>query len=111
MLLLNERKSVPVQAAAHIQRWALTFASYEYKIKYKESTAHANADASSCLSLEDTIKDPLLPAETVLLMEQMDEMPVTSCQVKTWTHRDPILSHVLQYVQQGWPAHLVGQDE
>ena len=71
----------------------------------------ANADALSHLPLEDTIKDPPLLAETVLLMEQMDEMPMTSCQLKTWTRRDPILSHVLQYVQQGWPAHLVGQDE
>ena len=41
----------------------------------------------------------------------MDKMPVTFRQVKTWTRRDPILSHVLQYVQLGWPANLVGQDE
>ena len=80
MGLLNEGKSVPVQAAARIQRWALTLTSYQYK----ESTAHGNADALSRLPLEDTIKDPNLPAETVLLMKQMDEMPVTSLQVKTW---------------------------
>ena len=72
---------------------------------------YLNADALSRLPLEDTIEDPPLPAETVLLMEQMDELPVTSCQVKTWTCRDPILSQNLQYVQQGWPAHLMRQDE
>ena len=62
------------------------------------TTAHTNADALSRLSLEDTIEDPPLLAKTVLLMEQMDEMLVTSRQVKTWTRRDPILSYVLQYV-------------
>ena len=30
--LLNERKSVPVKAAARIQQWGLTLASYVYKI-------------------------------------------------------------------------------
>ena len=32
--LFQEQKNVPVQASAHIQRWALLLASYEYTIMY-----------------------------------------------------------------------------
>jgi len=58
-------------------------AMYEYILAYKSSTAHSNADALSCLPLPDTVQSTPLPAETVLLMEEMKAMPVTAEQVKS----------------------------
>ena len=52
---------------------------------FKKSTAHCNADALSRLPLADTVENPPLPAEIILLMEDMEKMPVTAEQVKTWT--------------------------
>ena len=43
--LLNVSKLIPCMASAHIQRWALTLASYEHTIKYKSGPANSNADA------------------------------------------------------------------
>ena len=34
--LLNESKAIPTLASARIQRWALTLATYQYKIVYKK---------------------------------------------------------------------------
>ena len=69
--------------------------------KYSKSTAtHGNADALSRLPLPETLKDPPMPAETVLLLEQLSESPISMKQIKLWTRRDPILSRVLQILDQ-----------
>ena len=45
--LLKEQQAILAYASARIQRWALTLASYEYKLQFRKSTAHSNADALS----------------------------------------------------------------
>ena len=109
--LFSENKAVPAQASARIQRWALTLAAYEYSLVFKKSTAHTNADALSRLPLPGTGQNTPLPAETVLLMEQIKEMPITAEEIKTWTRKDPVLSRVLQFVQCGWPTHLPDSEQ
>ena len=47
--------------------------------------------------------------ETVLLMEQLASSPVTAQYIRAWTERDPLLSRVLQFVQNGWPE-IVDED-
>ena len=64
---------------------------YEYSILFKSTATHGNADALSCLPLPETSKDPPVPAETVLLLEQLSESPISVKQIKLWTRRDPIL--------------------
>ena len=44
-----------------------------------------------------------LPVEMILLLEQLQESPVSVEQIKTWTSRDVLLSQVLGYVLSGWP--------
>ena len=103
--LLDENKSIPVQASARIQRWALTLETYQYQLKFKTSKQNANADALSRLPLTTVHPPTPQPTELVLMMEALDEdMPVSSHQIKTWTRRDPTLSRVLQFVQKGWPT-------
>ena len=51
-----------------------------------------------------------IPTETVLLLQQMSESPISVSQIRTWTRRDPILSRVLQFVLSGWPAELDPSD-
>ena len=66
--LPNEPKGVSQQGSAGIQRWALTLSMYEYTLKFKPTTQHANADALSRLPLPETVTPPVSP-ETVLLLE------------------------------------------
>ena len=100
--LFNETKSVPAMASARIQRWALTLSAYNYNIKYRPGKHLANADFLSRLPLADTIADPPLPGEMILLMEALNTSPVTAANIKTWTNRDPILARVKQMILHGW---------
>ena len=92
--LFNQTKSVPAMASARIQRWALTLSAYNYNIQYRPGKQLANADLLSRLPLPDTISDPPLPGEMILLMETLNTSLITATNVKTWTNRDPILSRV-----------------
>ena len=101
--LFSETKSILVMASARIQRWALTLSAYNYTIQYRPGKQLANADLLSRLPLADTIADPPLPGEMVLLMEALNTSPIIVVNVKTWTNRDPFLSRVKQMILQGWP--------
>ena len=101
--LFNEIKPIPVTTAARLQRWTLILSAYEYSIVYKEGKNNANADGLSKLPLNYKT-EPEVPGEMILLMEHMDLTPVTSRQIKSWTRKDPILSRVMNFVLQGWPA-------
>ena len=37
--LFKEQRAIPPQASAHIQRWALTLASYAYQLQFRKSMA------------------------------------------------------------------------
>ena len=91
--------------------WALTLSMYDYTLIHKKSADHGNADALCQLLLPESISSTPIPTETVLLLEQMNEMPVTAEHIKMWTQRDPILSRILQFTQHGWPARLQATDE
>lgn len=64
--LLSEDKRVLCVAVARIQRWALKLSAYFYRIKYRKSSLHSNADVCSRLLLNTKHADPAVPAESVL---------------------------------------------
>ena len=101
--LLGDRKGVPTLAAPRIQRWALTLAAYGYKIQYKAGKSNGNADALSRLPLPQMPLSTPQPGETILLMEHLEETPVTSSHIREWTKRDPVMSKVLRFTMEGWP--------
>ena len=101
--LLSGDRQISSQSSARIQRWALTLAGYEYKLKYKASQDHENADGLSRLPLADLPASTPLPPELILLMESISNSPVTAGQISSWTKADPILSKVLQFIRLGWP--------
>ena len=103
LTLINAHRAIPTHTSNRIQRWALTLSMYEYSILFKSTATHGNADALSRLPLPETSKDPPVPAETVLLLEQLSESPISVKQIKLWTRQDPILSCVLQFTSYGWP--------
>ena len=103
LTLFNERRAIPPQASARIQRWALTLSAYEYTLACKSTTEHSNADGLSRLPLDELPQITPQPAELVLSLQCLDDTPVTSKQIKHWTSRDPVFSQVLTLMQQGWP--------
>ena len=69
---------------------------------YKSSVDHANADALSRLPLNESI-GITLPPELILVMKHIANSPVAAKEIAQGTKADSILSHVLQYLNSGWP--------
>ena len=100
LTLLNEQKAIPQQAA---NRWAWIVAANDYAITWRSTLQHANTDALSRLPLSETPRHTSVPAELVLMMEQLQDGPITAAQIAAWTRRDPLMARVMRYVLQGWP--------
>ena len=95
-------------AAARLQCWAIILSAYQYEIKFRSSSQHANADALSRLPLKSV--SPAIGEEAeVFQLSYFDELPVTAKQISEVTCHDPILSRVLEFTMNGWPN--VVQDE
>ena len=74
-----------------------------YDLKFRRTKEHANADALSRLSLTDTTPESKTPPELVLLIDHLNDSPVSAEQIKKATRQDPTLATAIQYIQQGWP--------
>ncbi len=104
LTLFNEGKLVHQQASNRIQQWALKLAAYEYTIDFRTSKQHANADAFSRLPLPEVSESaPNLP-EVVLMIENLDNSPISAHDIASRTKRNPVLSQVYRFVQEGWPS-------
>ena len=101
--LFHQHKPTSCQASACIRRWSLQLAAYEYIITFRGTKLHGNADALSRLPLPNAPAEVPMEPELVLLLQHLDESPVTVNDIRKWTKRDPLLAQVLQFVEQGWP--------
>jgi hypothetical protein len=80
---------------------------FEYTLKFRNTSANANADALSRLPLPEEPACEHTPPELVLLAEHMADSPaVTASQVRSWTRKDAELAPVVQFLQQGWPSSI-----
>ena len=102
--LIKEDRAIPTQASSRIKRWSLFLSNYEYSLVFRNTTAHANADALSRLPLPEEPAKTASDPELVLLAEHLAESPVTANDIRSWTQRDIELTKVLHYVQHGWPS-------
>ena len=87
--LFSERKSVPAQASARIQRWALTLSMYDYTLGFRAGNGHNNADALSRLLLSDHPAFVPDSPEVVLLMEHLEGGPVNARDIQRHMHPPP----------------------
>ena len=71
---------------------------------YKSGHSHGNADALSRLPLPVTTR--VEAEESVLLLREVEDFPLTANQISNWTHRDPVLAHVKEYLLRGWPQSI-----
>ena len=59
--------------------------SYEYQLVFRNTTAHANADALSRLPLPEEPLKSVEELELVLLADHLAESPVTAQDIQEWT--------------------------
>ena len=109
--LLGEHKPTSPHASARVRRWSLYLSMFEYTLTFRNTTAHANADALSRLPLPVEPANSKQPPELVLLSDHLSNSPVTADQIRSASHKDPQLSLIIQFVHQGWPNSCAGQDQ
>uniref|UniRef100_A0AAV2JT00 Uncharacterized protein n=1 Tax=Knipowitschia caucasica TaxID=637954 RepID=A0AAV2JT00_KNICA len=92
-------------AAARMQRWALFLGGHRYKIEFKSTLNHANADGLSRLPL-DTATGTKGDKESVAMftLMQIESLAVTAEMIERETRKDATLSQVYKATQTGWAA-------
>ena len=103
--LLAPGKTLPLAVSPRLMRWKLALTAYDFVLQFVPGREIANADGLSRLPLPDTVGEYPVPADVVNLMEELAHL-VTPQQLTTATRRDPVLSAVYRYVQNGWPESL-----
>ncbi|KAG8174243.1 hypothetical protein JTE90_025808 [Oedothorax gibbosus] len=108
--LFSEKKPIAPMAASRIQRWAIILSAYSYRIVYRKGSLHSNADACSRLPVEATrIPSTPRPADVVLLLDAIDDCPVTVQHFQRELDANPIFMIVKEYIHRGWPKLVDGE--
>ena len=69
--LLNDSRPALVMASVHIQRLTMMLGAYHYLIGYKPGSNHENADELSRLPLPEALGYVPMPADDVLVTNQI----------------------------------------
>ena len=104
--LLKEDQAKSQHASARIKCWSLFLAAYEYTLTFRNTQAHANADALSRLLLPEEPAQSTTPPEVVLLMDCLDDLPVTANDIRVEIRKDPVLFKVYWCLREGWPKEV-----
>lgn len=99
----KENKKIPEISSARIQRWAVILSAYSYQLEYREGRKNGNADGLSRLPRSTTLGEVPIPEENIMLLDYLDQAPVTHQEIARWTKKDKLLKQVLDYVKNGWP--------
>ena len=101
--IFNPHKSIPVTAAARLQRYAIFLSGFDYDIRYKSTKQNSNVDALSRLPVKSTADQDEDDECSVYYTSQIDQLPVSSAEIARETRRDKLLSRVYEHVATGWP--------
>ena len=102
--IFSPAKGIPATSAARLQRYALFLSGFQYKIHFKGTKSHGNADGLSRLPRvqSEQSDDYDVDGTFVFINEQFETLPVTCKEVRQATAKDPILSRVYDMVMHGW---------
>ena len=109
--LFSPAKPIPPLASGRIQRWALLLQAYNFNLVHRSGALLHTADALSRLPVPGAMESTPIPVEWTMLVNFLDESPVTAEMVKEETRKDPLLSQVLRYVGSVWPSSAIGNTE
>ena len=110
LYILKENKAIPDMATSRIVRWANTLACYQYKIQYRPTGEHSNADVCSRYPLKNESEEEDEVAD--VFFNTFAEIPVINFNsISKLTQVDTVLSKVRKYVLEGWPTRLTQEQD
>ena len=110
--VFGSKKGLPIHSANRLQRWGTILLGYDFEIQYRRTSEFGQADALSRLihSHPREDEDTVIAATTCEdvsfreLGEAIRALPVTATDIQQATQEDELLSQVIDYVRDGWPA-------
>ncbi|UYV76620.1 K02A2.6-like [Cordylochernes scorpioides] len=106
--ILNPKREISSNMSARLQRWALNLSSYNFTIECRKTGDHGNADGLSRLPLKQYEEMEEDAVNTVHMIKQCEELPLTSSHIRRESCKDSILKIVYQNTLYGWkdkPSH------
>ena len=104
--LLGEKNELPKLAANRLTRWAIIVSGFDYEIQYLPGRDNP-ADALSRLPLTSTSSSEHekegMSFGAKLLQIRLDDISLTTSQLKRKSLEDENLSRIIKFLQHGWP--------
>ena len=104
--ILGPTNLVPVHTAARLQRWALILASFKYKLEYRSTHLHGNADFVSSLPLPGAFCAHESTNVDCHFFEGKVVSNITAELIAKCTVKDPVLSKAVRFIMHGWPSAI-----
>ena len=100
-------KGIQTLVASRLQRWAIILSAYSYKIEYKPTKEHGNADSLSRLPIGPDSNfekgQSLSPVVNLIQDERLSQLPILAGDIAKATESDATLNQVMKLTQKGWP--------
>ena len=105
-VIYGEHQALPKVAANRISRWQVILGTYDYEVQYLVGRDNVTADMLSRFPATDTERSLLEQAgeEMQILHLRFGDLPVNQKVLRSQVRTDPVLSKVVLYWQNGWPA-------
>ena len=111
--LFNPTKGTSERTSTKLKRWSILLSEYNYKIVYRSTTHHANADALWRLPAGPDLEFDTAAETCSYLDDEASEylcrLPIDAAKVATETLKDKILHQVRKYIDIGWPINNVNK--
>ncbi|GAA55633.1 hypothetical protein CLF_108552 [Clonorchis sinensis] len=112
LAVFGSKKGIPVYTANRLQRWGIILLGYNFTIRYASTEKIGQADAltrliaSREMEPEDTVIATVAvePEVRAVVLETMNQLPVTFDAVRDATKNDSILQKAMEYHQSSWPT-------
>lgn len=98
--IFNPIKPLSILATDRLIRWSIFIRSFTFEIEHRKSELLSPADVMSRLPSENKIVEP------VYNIELLPSLPLTVSDISRVSHRDKLITKVMQYTLQGWPNHI-----
>lgn len=97
--IFNPSKSLPNISATRLLNYALFLSGFDYKIEYRRTSEHCNADFLSRFPLDNTVSEQDI--YSFYQLNQIASLPLTKYTLAEETRKDPFLIDLLTALKSG----------